>query len=508
MTSGIVYLVGAGPGDPGLLTLRARDIIRLADVLVYDNLVNDCLLDWCKSECQKVYVGKKPGSHAITQEEIERILVHHAKNGKVVARLKGGDPFIFGRGGEEVRRLAEDDIKFEIIPGVTAALAAAAYTGIPLTHRDFSSSISFLTGHENLENHEFRVSFHDFSKNSKTLCIYMGMGQLERITTELISGGLSSDTPVVVVQWATLPQQRSLLSTLSKVAVECSKKDFGPPSVIIVGEASKFYDKMGWFEKRQLFGKRIVVTRYLDQAAKLSYKLDAVGAEVIELPLIQIKRLNDQDTNKAIFSEFGAYNWIIFTSVNGVRYFFHNFFETFSDIRSFGALKIAVVGQETEKAINKYNLTVDFIPHISDSESLADELINFESIEHLKILVITGNRNRDLLVKKLEDALAIVDTFRVYTTRICDIIEHPATKSFCKKGADVVTFTSPSIVESFVNQVASLQVEKGAKNPISCSIGPITSESMRKAGIPVELESESRSIDGMVKAIIEKFNPI
>lgn len=508
MIPGIVYLVGAGPGDTGLLTLRARELIELADVMVYDNLINDRLLDWCKSDCEKMYVGKKPGFHAISQDEIEEIIVRHAKEGKTVVRLKGGDPFIFGRGGEEAQRLVEDGIRFEIVPGVTAALASAAYVGVPLTHRDFSSSISFLTGHEDPEKHEFRISFHAFAKNAETLCIYMGMGQLERITAELISGGLSPDTPVVVVQRATLPQQRSLLSTLSKVAEECRIKDLRSPSVIIVGEASKFYNKMGWFEKRPLFGKRIVVTRDRDQSAHLSYKLEAAGAEVLELPLIQIKRVNNQEAKTAIFSEFGTYEWIIFTSRNGVKYFFHNLLETFPDIRAFGGLKIAAVGQETAKAIRKYNLTVDLVPEIADAESLADALISYESIEHLKILVITGNRNRDLMVKKLEDAFAIVDIFSVYRTAAFDITEHPAAKSFRKDGADVVTFTSPSTVKSFVDQAASLQLETGAKNPISCSIGPITSESMRKAGVPVELESKSQSIDGMIQAIIEKINPM
>ena len=505
MTPGIVYLVGAGPGDPGLLTLRARELIELADVLVYDYLINDRLLDWCKSDCEKVYVGKKPGFHAISQDEIEEIIVKHARDGETVVRLKGGDPFIFGRGGEEARRLLADGISFEIIPGVTAALAAAAYAGVPLTHRDFSSSVSLLTGHENPDKHEFRISFRDFARTAETLCIYMGMGHLEKITSELISGGVLPDTPVVVVQWATLPRQRSLLATLSTVAEACIKNNLSSPSVIIVGEAARFYKKMGWFEQKPLFGKRVVVTRDREQATKLSYKLEAAGAEVLELPLIQIKRVNDREANEAIFSEIGVYEWIIFTSSNGVKYFFKNFFETFTDIRSFGSLKIAAVGPETAQAINKYNLKVDLVPEKANAEELADALINHESLEHLKILVITGNRNRDGVVKKLEDALAIVDTLTVYRSDTFDIAQHPAAKLFREEGADVVTFTSPSTVESFGDQAASLQLEKGAKNPISCSIGPVTSESMRKAGMPVDLESEGQSMDGMLEVLIDKF---
>ncbi len=506
MTTGGVYLVGAGPGDLGLLTLRARELIEIADVLVYDYLVNERLLDWCKENCEKIYVGKKPGFHAISQDEIEDIIVKYAREGKTVVRLKGGDPFIFGRGGEEALRMTADGISYEIVPGVTAALATAAYAGVPLTHRDISSSISILTGHENIEKHESRVSFRDFAKTAETLCIYMGMGRLATITVELMEGGLSPDTPVVVVQWATLPRQRSLLATLSTVTEECRIKNLSNPSVIVVGKVSQFYNTMGWFERKPLFGKRIVVTRSRQQSADLSRKLEVAGAEVMELPLIQIKMESDVKSHIEIFAGIGVYDWIVFTSANGAECFFNIFFKTFTDIRSFGFLKIAAVGTATEAEINKYHLKVDLVPDTAVAEELVEALVKEESIEHQKILVVTGNRNRDVIVKKLEEAMAIVDTMTVYKTEKTDLSQHPTANIFRQEGADAVTFTSSSTVQSFVEQAASLQLEKDAQRPITCSIGPITSETMRKAGMPVDAEAKYASIDGMIEALIDKFN--
>lgn len=504
-TPGKVYLVGAGPGDPELVTLKARRLIEACDVLVYDYLSNPVIHAWTKPGCEMIYVGKRPNLHAIPQDEIEAVLVDRAKTGKMVVRLKGGDPFVFGRGGEEACSLQEDGVSFEIVPGVTAALGTAAYTGIPLTHRDHSSSISFLTGHEDPEKHLMHVDFEQFAKVGGTLCIYMGMGHISEIADKLMAGGLAAETPVAVVEWATLPRQRSLLATLGTVAVEKDKAGMKPPAVVIVGEVARYYEHINWFEQRPLFGKRVAVTRAREQAGELRRKLEAQGAEVLELPLIEIVEEDSHETAD-VFAEIASYDWIVFTSPNGVRCFFKKFHRQFSDLRCIGGARIACIGKSTAREVERQHLAVDLVPETATAEHLADAMLESQSLDSVNILVITGNRNRDTLVRKLEDdGHAIVDLLPVYRNEPTDLSDEPGAKAFREKGADAIVFTSASTVENFVKQSGQLQMSEEAVRPKAISIGPITSEAMKAKGVPVDAEAKAQNLDALVDAVIVKL---
>ena len=502
--TGTVYLIGAGPGDLGLVTVRARELIESADVLVYDYLANPELLDWTRETCEKIYVGKQAGRHSIPQDEIEAILVDRARKGLSVVRLKGGDPFVFGRGGEEVEQMEQDSIPFEIVPGVTAALAAAAYVGIPLTHRDYSSAITFLTGHENPEKHTLSIDFSRYGSIEGTLCIYMGIGQLPRIIDELKAGGMPGNKPVAVIQWATLSFQRSLFSTVDSVIADLHKSDLGAPAVIIIGDVVARRSKRKWFEGRPLMGKRIVVTRAREQAGKLTALLEQEGAEVLELPFIKIEPDFDRQRLGEIFTGIATYEWILFTSTNGVRFFFDIFYKAFDDIRCLGPMRIAAVGAATAREIEKHRLKVDLIPEKANSDALADALIKNESIDNIQMLIITGNQNRETLVQRLEtEGQAIVDTLPLYKTSQTDLTQHPAAVRFREKGADAVLFTSSSTVKSFVHQSNALELEPDALKPVFGSIGPLTTASLQEFDLPVGFESKQANLLHFVQATIK-----
>lgn len=507
MNKGNVYLVGAGPGDLGLITVKAKRLIESCDVLVYDYLIDPRILNWTKPGCEKIDVGKKPHWHAIPQEKIEDILVHHAERGLTVVRLKGGDPFVFGRGGEEAQRLQEAGLNYEIVPGVTAALGAAAYAGIPLTHREHSSSICFLTGHEDPDKHEMHVDFQHFAKSDGTLCIYMGMGHLDYIVKQLMQGGRANTTPVAVVQWATLSKQRSVVGTLDDIVGRVAEAGLQSPAVVIVGQVAAFKDMIGWYEQRPLYGKRVAVTRNKAQAGMLSAQLEALGADVLELPLIEVSRDYDPDNLADAFAEMATYEWIVFTSPNGVRFFFELFFEQFKDVRCLGPMRIACVGPATAKAVEAFRLEVDYIPATAVAEELVEAFLKEHDVENQNILVITGNLNRDVLVKRLEEeGRAIVDTLRVYKTEPSDLANHPAAQRFCQEGAHAITFTSASTVQSFIDQVKHLQLKHNAHRPKGISIGPITSAAMKAKGLPVDAQAKEHTIDGLVTAVVGKLS--
>ncbi len=501
-----VYLVGAGPGDPGLVTLRARELIARCDVLVYDRLVNPELRTWVKPGCELVYVGKDAHVHAIPQDQIEDLIVARAKAGKVVVRLKGGDPFIFGRGGEEAQRLARDGVAFEIVPGVTAALAAAAYAGIPLTHRDFASSLSFITGHEDPDKHEFRVDFKKFAKLGGTLCLYMAMGQLERIVGELRAGGLAADTPAAVVQWATTPQQRTLFTTLGQLLEESTRAGLGAPAVIVIGAAVKAAKGIGWFQARPLFGKRIVVPRAKEQAGETRRKFEELGAEVLELPLIEIHPDFDKEATDDVFAELATYEWAVFTSPNGARFFLEEVMRRCRDVRALGPVKFACLGPATAREVEKFHLEVALKPEVATADGLAEAIIAQGSLENLRVLVVTGNRNRDNLPRRLEaDALAIVDCLQVYRTDLTDLSKDASVEIFRTQGADAIAFTSASTVESFVQQARHLALAPGARRPLACAIGPLTAAALREHKIPVDVEAPEHSLDGLTAAVRAKL---
>ena len=503
---GIVYLVGAGPGDLGLVTFRAKELISTADVLVYDYLVHPELVKWCRPECEIVYVGKQAGFHSIPQEEIETILVKHAKAGRKVVRLKGGDPYVFGRGGEEARTLAKDGISFEVVPGVTAALAAGAYAGIPLTYRNTSTSLVFLTGHEDPTKKQTQVDWRSYGAlKHTTLAIYMGMGHLKFILSELVAGGLDPKTPAAVVQWATLGRQRSVAGTAATLAALVEQSGLAAPAIIFIGEVVRGHEAIDWFEHLPLFGRRVAITRTRDQNSELREKLETLGAEVLELPLIQISKYVEKDALVEILTELGGYDWIVFTSANGVRYFFEDFLKGFPDIRALGLLRFACVGKATAREIESYHIKVECMPDTATGDSLADALIATGSLDSAKVIVVTGNLNRDTLVKKLEAARAIVDRLQLYKTEKTDLTADPIANDFREKGADAILFASSSAVQSFTDQAKSLKLAKDAKRPLAGSIGPQTSETMKQVGIDIAFEAKKPSLDSLIEALIKNL---
>jgi uroporphyrinogen III methyltransferase/synthase len=503
-TTGKVTLIGAGPGDPGLVTVRARELIETADVIVYDYLANPKLLDWARPDVERIYVGKRSGMHSLPQDEIEEILLERANQGLQVVRLKGGEPFVFGRGGEEISELQADAIPFEIVPGVTAALAAAAYSGIPLSHRSYSSSITFLTGHENPEKQSINIDFKQYGKTNGTLCLYMSLGQLPRILTDLIAGGMANNTPVAAIQWATLNRQRSVYGTVDSIVADIEAAKIGTPVMIIIGEVVARRSKTEWFEGRPLMGKQIVVTRARDQAGQLTALLESNGAEVIELPFIEVQSDFNQQQLAETLAGIAIYEWIIFTSVNGVKAFFELFYKAFDDIRCLGPMRIAAVGAATAREIQKHHLKVDLIPDKANGDALATTFIENEGIESIQMLVITGNQNRDTLVKRLEsEGGAIVDSLPLYKTTKTDLREHPAAERLRTEGADAVLFTSSSTVKSFIDQAEALELEPDAIKPAFGSIGPLTTKTLKELNLPVGFESTHASLDHFVDATIE-----
>ena len=505
MPEGTVFLVGAGPGDPGLLTLKALKLIQECDTLVYDYLAHPSILKDARPDCELVYAGKQAGSHTMPQQEIQALLVERARQGKQVVRLKGGDPYLFGRGSEEALFLKQNDIPFEVVPGITAAVGASAYSGSPLTQRDTSSTLVMVTGHEDPAKPESMVDWENLPQKNATLCIYMGVSKLGAIAQRLIESGYDRALPVTCVEWATLGRQRVCRGILDTIENDAAQMGLQAPAIAIIGENAAMGEELSWFESKPLQGRRLVVTRSQGQASELSEKLEALGAEVIGLPLISIEKSVDPQTADDVFAEIASYDWLVFSSPNGVRFFFEAFFEKFEDIRSLGFLRIAAVGKSTAKEIKKFYVTTDLIPKDANADSLADALVETGSLDSAKVLLVSGNLGRDTLNRKLEEARAIVDRFEVYRTEATNLSENPTAKLFRERGADAILFTSSSGVKSFVDQAKDLILAEGALRPKTVSIGPITSASMTQQGMPMDFQAKEASLDSLVEAVVEQF---
>lgn len=504
MSIGKVFLVGAGPGDLSLVTLHAQQLVSSADVLVYDYLVHPEMIKWAKDDCEIIYVGKTAGNHTVSQEEIEKLLVERAKQGKQVVRLKGGDPFIFGRGGEEARTLAKADVRFEVVPGVTAALAAGAYAGIPLTYRNTATSVMFLTGHEDPNKQASQVDWRAIGGlKHTTLAIYMGMRRLEYILSELQAGGMDPQTPAAVVQWASLGRQRSAVGTVADLVGKVAEAGLTSPSVIFVGEVVREHAQIDWFAHLPLFEKRITITRTRDQNSELRDKLEALGAEVVELPLIRIEKDVEKEIFVDILTELGMYDWIVFTSANGVRYFFEEFFKGFPDVRALGLLRFACVGKATAREVEKHRIRVECIPDTATGDSLGDALVATGSLDSAKIIVVTGNLNRDRLVRKIEAGGGIVDRLPLYRTIKTDLAKDPVAADFRARGADAILFASSSAASSFDTQSAALALEPGAQKPLIGSIGLLTSETLTETGRPPDFVAERPSLDALIDSLVD-----
>lgn len=505
MLKGMVFLVGAGPGDPGLLTLKGYRLIQECDTLVYDHLAHPSVLKFLRPDCELVYAGKQAGVHAMSQDDIQTLLVEKASQGKRVVRLKGGDPYLFGRGSEEALYLKRNDVPFEVVPGITAAVGAAAYSGSPLTQRDTSSTLVLVTGHEDPEKPETMVDWDNLPRTNATLCIYMGVSRLEAIVERLLKAGYDPEMPVACVEWATLGRQRVCRGKLNTIAGEAERIGLVSPAVAIIGENAAMGEELSWFESKPLQGRRLVVTRSQGQASELSEKLEALGAEVIGLPLISIEKNVNPQTAEDVFSEIASYDWLVFSSPNGVRFFFKAFFEKFEDIRSLGFLRIAAVGKSTAKEIKKFYVTTDLIPDEANADSLGEALVATDSLDSAKVLLVSGNLGRDALTRKLEEARAIVDRFEVYRTESTDLSANPTAKHFRERGADAILFTSSSGVKSFVDQAKDLVLSDEATRPKTVSIGPITSASMAQQGMPMDFQANEASLDSLIETVAENF---
>lgn len=503
MKSGICYLVGAGPGDPGLVTLRAKEVIERCDVLIYDALANPSLLSWTKPRCEKINAGKRAKDHVLTQEETNELIVQKTQEGKVVVRLKGGDPMIFGRGGEEAAELAEAGVRYEIVPGISSTIGGAAYAGIPVTHRDHNTQLTIFTGHEDPSKGYSSVDYKHLAKTPGTKVFVMGVARLREITTSFIEGGADPATPIALSRWATTAQQRTITGTLADIADTAEKTNFQSPAVAIVGDVVTERDKINWFESRPLFGKRIVVTRTRKQAGGLSKELAELGANVVELPTIRI----ELPENKREFAEHVThaheYDWLIFTSPNGVEHFFDAFFATYPDARSLGNPRIACIGPGTAKKLLEYRFTCDLLPEAGNyvAEGLLEAFKKDHSVENETILWVKAAESRDVISKELMEMGAIVDECIAYRT--VPETEDPTgvMKQLVEEGADMITFTSGSTVEHFL--ALGLDWPEGC---VAGSIGPVTSKTLRENRIEPAFEATPHDISGLVDGIVEYFS--
>ncbi|MDB4141991.1 uroporphyrinogen-III C-methyltransferase [Akkermansiaceae bacterium] len=496
---GICYLVGAGPGDVGLVTLKAKECIEKCDVLVYDALSSAELVGWTKKGCELIFAGKRALDHAIPQDKINDLIVEKTLEGKIVTRLKGGDPMIFGRGGEEAAELAEAGVKFEIVPGISSTIAGPAYAGIPVTHRDHCSQLTIFTGHEDPTKEDTSLDFEQLAKAPGTKVFVMGVARLRGICEKFIEGGASPSTPIALTRWATTGKHRTIEGTLKTIADIAEKENFKSPAVAVVGNVVKERKKINWFETRPLLGKRIVVTRTREQAGELSKQLGDLGADVVELPTIRIEHPQDKMDFAQMVADAHTYDWLIFTSPNGVEKFFDAFYATYQDARSLGGPRIAAIGPSTEAKIREYRFTVDLLPDKFVAEGLV-EAFKKENVEHQKLLWIKAEETRDVLYHSLMDLGAIVDSCLAYRT--VPETEDPtgAAKRLAEDGADMITFTSGSTAENFFKM--------GIDWPEGCvagSIGPVTSKTFKSLSEETCIESQKHDIPGLVAAILKHF---
>ncbi len=498
-----VYLIGAGPGDPGLLTVRGKEALAAADVVVYDYLASPALLDWAKPGAETIYVGKKAGAHTLSQEGINRLLVDKAREGKCVARLKGGDPYIFGRGGEEALALLEAGIPFEEVPGVSSTVAGPAYAGIPLTHRGYASSVTLITGHEDADK---TASSHDWpalARSAATLVFVMGMQHLPEISRKLIEAGRSPDTPTAVIHWATTPRHRSLVATLAEIPEKARQGGFTNPSLIVVGEVVALHDRLNWFEQRPLLGKGVVVTRSREQASGLALGLEALGARVVQFPAIRLRPVRDTSLVDAAVSRLGTYDWIVFTSVNGVACFWERLGAVGLDSRALAGCRIAAIGPATARALADKGLVADCLPSEYKAEGVVAALLE-QGVRGSRVLLPRALVARDALPEALRRAGATVDVTPVYET-VPDAGERDALHALLEEGSiHCITFGSSSTVDNFFAAVDAERVRKAS--PRFACIGPITAQTLARHGFACDIQPGTYTVPALIAAIEHDFS--
>ncbi len=500
MSEARVYLVGAGPGDPGLVTLRGREVLALADVVVYDALISERLLDHAPAEAERIYVGKRAAQHTLSQEEINALLVEKARAGATVVRLKGGDPYVFGRGGEEALALVEAGIDFEVVPGVTAAIAAPACAGIPVTHRHMASGVALVTGHEADDKTDSALDWDALARWPGTLVFYMGVKNLAAISANLIAHGRSAETPAAAIRRGTTPRQQTITGTLATLPQAAEQAGLEPPAVILVGDVVVLRDRLQWFERRPLFGRRIVVTRARAQASELAKRLEAAGAETLEAPAIRIEPPDDPAALQTAARHAASFHWIVFTSVNGVEAYFEALADAGLDARALASARIATIGPATAERLARFGLRPDLQPETFTGAAVAEALAATGNLAGLRILL----PRTDIAPKELPKALAaqgaevreVVAYRTVPDTASCDVVA----EALEADEIDWLTFTSSSTVGNFIGAVGKDRV--CASRARIASIGPTTSATLREAGLEPTVEADPHTIPGLVNAIV------
>jgi len=499
--TGKVYIIGAGPGDPGLITMKGLQCIQEADVLIYDHLVSEELLSYARNPVRLIYAGKQGGDHTLSQDEINRSLVEEALQGKIVARVKGGDPFIFGRGGEEAEVLANAGIPFEVVPGVTSAIAVPSYAGIPLTHRGYTSTLAFVTGHEDPTKGKSDIDWKALA-GIGTLVFLMGVKNLPKIVTSLIAHGKDPETPAALIRWGTTPDQETLTGTLANIVQQSEEKRFLPPSIFVVGKVIDLRGPLDWFEQKPLFGRGVVITRPEAQAEEMRRLLRQQGARAIPFPTIRILPPESRQELDQALDRLESYHWIIFTSANGVRFFLDRLKETGRDIRDLKGIRICTIGPATASILDKMGIRVDLIPDSYISESVV-KAFEKQDIQGRKILLPRAETARDVIPEGLTRLGAAVDVVTVYRTVASEQRKEDLEPILDAGKVDVITFTSPSTVMHFL-EIMGKDFGLPPQIKIAC-IGPITAAAVRKAGWPVDILREEFTIPGLVDAITEYY---
>lgn len=500
-----IYLVGAGPGDSKLITLKGLELIKRADCIIYDYLVNPELLKFRKNDCELIYAGKKAGAHTLTQGKINELLVRKARVHRNVVRLKGGDPFIFGRGAEEALYLRKKKINFEVVPGITSAIAAPAYAGIPLTERSRASTVGFITGHEDPAKLDSTIDWEALAKALGTMVFLMGVGNLDLIAKKLIASGKPKNTPVALISWGTTVKQKTVTGNLGNISSLARKNKIAPPAIIVVGENVALRKELEWFEKKPLFAKRIIVTRARGQASNFLEKLIELGAEVIEIPVIKVV---SQKKDKQLKNAFllGKYEWIFFTSSNGVYEFSAFLKRSGRDARILAQAKICAIGSETAKSLQAIGIMPDYVPAQFVAEAVVKHFKNIKlkgSVGH-GALILRAKKARGILPEGLKEAGFKVKIIDLYDTLLPRESTSTLKEAFTEK-IDFVTFTSSSTVENFIKLLGS-DYRKRLSGVKLASIGPITSSTLRKFSLKADVEAKIYTIEGLINAMLRKYD--
>lgn len=497
-------MVGAGPGDPGLFTLRGKEVLSQAEVVIYDYLANQELLQFAPADADRIYVGKKGGDHTLSQDGINRLLVEKGRD-HVVVRLKGGDPFVFGRGAEEAEDLVAAGIPFEVVPGVTAAVAVPAYAGIPLSHRDFTASIGFVTGHERDDKETSNIAWDKLATGIGTLVLFMGVKNLPDISRNLIAHGRSPETPVAVIRWGTTAQQQTVVGTLATIAAEVAGAGLKPPAIIVVGEVVRLRERLNWFEGKPLFGRTVVITRAREQASDFKALLTQLGAHCIEFPTIAIQPPPSWEPLDHAISQLDAYHWVVFTSVNGVVHFMDRLRKLGGDIRDLKGIRLAAIGPKTAEALECRGLRLDLVPGEYRAEAIL-EAMGVDAVSGRRVLLPRALEARDILPDTLRQWGAQVDVVAAYQTVLPN---HEGERVLAKLRAgeiDCVTFTSSSTVTNFLRMFPQNEIMPVLAGTTIACIGPITGETAQKHGLTVTIMPSDYTIPGLAAAICDHFS--